>query len=62
MFNSLWSASRVKVLAKRLVVLSSGDENEFNSVVAQRMLRGRGWGSRHKFTNDNFAFHESTNK
>ena len=41
---------------------SSGDENEFNSVVAQRMPRGRGWGSRHKFTNDNFAFHESTNK
>ena len=39
MFKSLWSASRIEVLAKRLVVLSSGGENECNSIVAQRMLR-----------------------
>ena len=51
MFKSLWSASRIEVLAKRLVVLSSGGENECNSIVAQRMLRagnggvvgGGGW-------------------
>ena len=52
MFKSLWSASRIEVLAKRLVVLSSGGENECNSIVAQRMLRagnggvvggGEGW-------------------